>query len=98
MRRRGRPGASGCSASEGLPTWGCDKLTVISQTAGSAVGRSTWLSEDVIRASGGGIPRVQSAESTHAAPRGTIVIGQLHGMPNIDELQQYLTDFVRYAE
>jgi molecular chaperone HtpG len=76
----------------------CDKLTVISQTAGNAVGRSTWLSEEVIRASAGGIPQVQSGESTEAAPRGTIVIGQLRAMPNINELQQYLTDFVRYAD
>lgn len=76
----------------------CDKLTVISQTSMDEVGRLTWLSEEIIRSSTGGIPQVQSSESSEAAPRGTIVIGQLRAKPDIDELQQYLTDFVRYAE
>ncbi len=76
----------------------CDNLTVISQTAGEAAGHSTWLSEEMIRGSEGGIPLVQSAESAEAAPRGTIIIGKLKERPNIDELQTYLTDFVRYAE
>lgn len=75
----------------------CDKLTVISQTE-SDNGHATWLSEELIKASSGGIPQVQSSESNDAAPRGTLVIGQLRAAPNIDELQQYLTDFVRYAE
>jgi len=75
----------------------CDKLTVISQTE-SGNGYATWLSEEMIRASGGGIPQVQGAESSEAAPRGTLVIGQLRETPNIEELMRYLTDFVRYAE
>lgn len=75
----------------------CDKLTVISQTE-SHKGYATWLSEELIKASGGGIPQVQSSESTEAAPRGTLVIGKLRAMPNTYELQQYLIDFVRYAE
>ncbi len=75
----------------------CDKLTVISQTE-TDTGYATWLSEELIKASGGGIPQVQSSESDEAAPRGTLVIGQLRATPNTDELLQYLTDFVRYAE
>jgi molecular chaperone HtpG len=76
----------------------CDKLTVISQTDGEPVGRSTWLTEEAIRATVAGLPQVQSSESAEAAPRGTVVIGQLKEPANIEELQKYLTDFVRYAE
>jgi molecular chaperone HtpG len=76
----------------------CDKLTVISQISGESSGRSTWLSEELIRASAGGIPQVQSEESNAAAPRGTVVIGQLREPANVEELQNYLTDFVRYAQ
>src|SRR5205823_4456048 len=76
----------------------CDKLTVISQADADRVGHATWLSQEIIQATRGGIPQVQSSESTEAAPRGTLVIGHLRATPNIDELLQYLTDFVRYAE
>src|SRR5438067_672794 len=43
----------------------CDKLRVISQTE-TDKGHATWLSEELIKASRGGIPQVQSSESTEA--------------------------------
>jgi hypothetical protein len=76
----------------------CDKLTVISQTGRETVGHSTWLTEEAILATVKGLPQVQSAESSDASPRGTVVLGHLKQSANIDELEKYLTDFVRYAE
>lgn len=76
----------------------CDKLTVISQTEGSGVGTLSWLSEEVIKAAGASIPQVQTEESTDAGPRGTLVIGRLRSPPNVNELEQYLRDFVRFAD
>ena len=76
----------------------CDKLTVISQTESSATGTSSWLSEEVIKAAGATIPQVQTEESSDAGPRGTLVIGHLRNPPNVNELEQYLRDFVRFAE
>jgi molecular chaperone HtpG len=76
----------------------CDKLTVISQTEGSPIGTSSWLSEEVIKAAGATIPQVQTEESSDAGPRGTLVIGRLRNRPNLNELEQYLRDFVRFAE
>lgn len=75
----------------------CDKLTVTSQT-GTPSGVSTSLSEEDIKAAAGSIPQVKSIPSTSAAPRGTIVIGHLRQPPDVDELDRYLRDFVRYAE
>ena len=46
-------------------------------TADEPAGRSTWLTEEAIRATAKGLPQVQSAESMEAAPRGTLIIGHL---------------------
>jgi molecular chaperone HtpG len=76
----------------------CDKLTVISQTEDISSGTSTSLCEEDIKAAVGSIPQVKSIPSNCAAPRGTTVIGHLRQAPDVDELDRYLRDFVKYAE
>lgn len=75
----------------------CDTLTVISQTQGEQRGTLTRLSEDTIKQAGSAIPQVENEPSDRAVPRGTLVIGHLRSQPNIDELERYIRDFVRFA-
>lgn len=93
--------AAGCVGMFGIGGFAnfgvCDVLEVISQTGDAAHGTLTRLSEADIRAAGAAIPSVAVESSDAAAPRGTIVIGDLREAANIDELRRYLTDFVRFV-
>ncbi len=75
----------------------CDTLEVISQTGDADHGTLTRLSETDIQKAGTSIPSVTVENSDAAAPRGTIVIGDMRNAPNIDELRRYLVDFVRFV-
>jgi molecular chaperone HtpG len=75
----------------------CDTLTVISQTESDTAGTLTALSEDDIRQAGAAVPLVRAEVSDRAAPRGTLVIGHLRQPSNVDELERYIRDFVRFA-
>lgn len=75
----------------------CDTLEVISQVADSTTGTQTCLSAKEIQKAGASIPSVTVTESDAAAPRGTIVAGQLSKLPNAQELKIYLKDFVRFV-
>ena len=75
----------------------CDVLKVTSQTADTPGGTLTRLSEADIKAAGAAIPLVTVEPSDAAGPRGTIVVGQMRQVPNVDELKTYLKDFVRFV-
>lgn len=94
--------AAGCVGMFGIGGFAnfgvCSALSVISQTMGQDHGYTTSLSRDSIEASVGSIPTVQLAESTDAAPRGTVVRGELIEPADVEGLKAYLVDFVQYAE
>lgn len=75
----------------------CDSLQVTSQDAESSTGTHTRLSADDIREAGAAIPSVTVDDSDAAAPRGTIVMGELSAVPDSDELKTYLRSFVRFV-
>ena len=75
----------------------CDTLSVTSQDTDSATGTLTRLSSDDIRHAGATIPSVAVSDSNAAAPRGTVVSGELKRAPNVDELKTYLRTFVRFV-
>lgn len=75
----------------------CEALEVTSQAENSSHGTLTRLSEEDIREAGSAIPSVTMESSDAAAPRGTIVVGHLRATANIDDLRNYLRDFVRFV-
>jgi hypothetical protein len=75
----------------------CDDLTVISQAQNDSDGHWTRLSRTDIKAARGAIPKVQYGPSSEAAPRGTIVRGQLKEPADARSLEAYIQDFVQYA-
>ncbi len=75
----------------------CHTLEVISQTDGSAQGTLTRLSQEDIEAAPGTLPSVTVEASNLSGPRGTLVVGHLRNAPNIEELRNYLMDFVRFV-
>lgn len=75
----------------------CETLEVVSQIDGAEHGTLTRLSQEDIEAHKGAIPDVASLRSELAAPRGTIVIGHLEEVADVDLLKGYLLDFVRYV-
>ncbi len=75
----------------------CDALQVTSQDAGSPIGTSTRLSAAEIQKAGAAIPSVAVSDSDDAAPRGTIVLGELTATPDVAELKTYLKSFVRFV-
>jgi molecular chaperone HtpG len=93
--------AAGCVGMFGIGGFAnfgvCDTLEVISQAGDAAHGTLTRLSEKDIRAAGAAIPSVTVENSNAARPRGTIVVGYLRKMPNLDELRRYLQDFVKFV-
>ena len=94
--------AAGCVGMFGIGGFAnfgvCDDLTVISQTEDSDLGFKTKLGQAAIDATPKGtIPIVQIEPCGEAAPRGTIVRGQLKTPPNAEDLRAYITDFVKYA-
>ena len=93
--------AAGCVGMFGIGGFAnfgvCDALQVISQDADSEVGTTTELSAEDIRAAGVSIPSVTVADSTDAAPRGTIVVGRLFTATDAGQLKTYLKGFVQYV-
>lgn len=93
--------AAGCVGMFGIGGFAnfgvCDVLEVVSQVQGADEGTLTRLSQADIEASGAAIPSVALERSDAAAPRGTVVTGHMRAAPNIDELRQYLRDFVRFV-
>jgi molecular chaperone HtpG len=93
-----RAGCVGMFGIGGFANFGvCTKLEVVSQAESDSVGTYTALSLDDIDKAQANIPDVKEAESTDAAPRGTIVVGWLKQPPVIDELKRYLEDFVSHV-
>lgn len=76
----------------------CDELVVVSQVEHVSPGYLTRLTSEDIEAAAGPVPVVHVEESTEAGPRGTIVRGALKKAANVQELEKYVRDFVRYAE
>ncbi|RLA27903.1 MAG: hypothetical protein DRR11_17510 [Gammaproteobacteria bacterium] len=100
-KRTGEALKAGCVGMFGIGGFAnfgvCDRLEVISQIDGAKNGTYTSLSQDEIRAAGIAIPSVTVSQSDDATPRGTIVVGHLREEPNIEELRNYLRDFVRFV-
>ena len=71
----------------------CKTLEVVSQIENAEHGTRTWLSESDIDAAGSGIPSVNSESSENAAPRGTVVTGDLRETVNIEELRRLFRKF-----
>jgi molecular chaperone HtpG len=95
--------AAGCVGMFGIGGFAnlgvCNSLRVISQPADGDSGHWTELSrEDIEAAAGGAIPRVRHGPSSDAAPRGTIVRGQLNEQPDREALRAYVQEFVRFAD
>lgn len=76
----------------------CDELTVVSQVEHAGSGYLTRLTSKDIEEAVGPIPLVHIEENNEAGPRGTIVRGLLIKPANIQELDAYVRDFLRYAE
>lgn len=93
-----RAGCVGMFGIGGFANFGvCTKLEVISQAASDSIGTHTALSSTDLETAEAKIPDVKQNTSSEAAPRGTVIIGQLKQPPNIEELKQYLSDFVRHV-
>lgn len=75
----------------------CDVLQVTSQDVDSGTGTRTGLSAADIREAGASIPSVSVQDSDVAAPRGTVVCGELSRTPDSNELNTYLKGFVRFV-
>ena len=75
----------------------CNSLSVISQVQDSEHGTFTQLSEADIRKAGTALPTVTLSKSDEAAPRGTVVIGNLRERVDKGALRSYLSDFVKYV-
>ena len=93
--------AAGCVGMFGIGGFAnfgvCDQLAVTSQNADSITGTATALSAEDIRRSGTGIPSVVVEDSDDAAPRGTLVVGELKEPANVEDLKAYVKDFVRFV-
>lgn len=93
--------AAGCVGTFGIGGFAnfgvCDVLEVVSQPSDAPHGTLTRLSEAEIRGAGAAIPSVTVETSDAAAPRGTLVSGQLRETANVDQIRQYLRDFVRFV-
>lgn len=100
-KRTPEAAAAGCVGTFGIGGFAnfgvCDKLEVISKTEDAMHGTLTCLSEADIRSAGASIPSVTVAPSDASAPRGTVVAGYLRSEANVDDLKQYLRDFVRFV-
>ena len=94
--------AAGCVGMFGIGGFAnfgvCNDLAVISQVQESDCGFKTQLGQAAIDTTPKGqIPIVQIEPCNEAAPRGTIVRGQLKEPPNAEHLRAYITEFVKYA-
>ena len=93
--------AAGCVGTFGIGGFAnfgiCETLEVISQTTSADQGTLTRLSQEDIRSAGSTIPQVTMEPSLIAAPGGTVVIGRLREAADLEQLQSYLVDFVRFV-
>jgi molecular chaperone HtpG len=100
-KRTGEAFKAGCVGIFGIGGFAnfgvCDMLEVISQIETAAYGTHTSLSRDEIRDAGVAIPSVTVRPSDDAEPRGTIVVGHLSALPDVEQLKSYLKDFVRFV-
>ncbi len=100
-KRTPEAAAAGCVGTFGIGGFAnfgvCEKLEVISKTGDAPHGTLTRLSEADIQTAGASIPSVVVEQSDASAPRGTVVAGYLRSNANVDELRQYLRDFVRFV-
>ena len=93
--------AAGCVGTFGIGGFAnfgvCESLEVISQSRDGDPGILTRLSQEEIRSAGSTIPQVTMEPSCLAAPGGTVVIGRLRETADLQALQEYLVDFVRFV-
>jgi hypothetical protein len=75
----------------------CDTLEVTSQVAQAEHGTRTRLSKEGIETAGTGLPSISFDPSDDAAPRGTLVTGRLRQPGDVNQIREYLRDFVRYV-
>ena len=94
--------AAGCVGTFGIGGFAnfgvCSALSVTSQGDGEPLGHETQLSRADIESAGGAIPQVTASVSDEAGPRGTLVKGTMGEPADVDQLGNYLRDFVKYAE
>lgn len=100
-KRTPEAAAAGCVGTFGIGGFAnfgiCSKLEVISKIQEASHGTITYLSQDDIKSAGARVPKVHAEPSDDSAPRGTIVVGHLRNDPNIEEMRNYLRDFVRFV-
>ncbi|MXZ01838.1 hypothetical protein F4Y93_14790 [Candidatus Poribacteria bacterium] len=93
--------AAGCVGEFGIGGFAnfgvCETLEVISQASGSDTGTLTRLSETDIKEARTSYPKITLEKSALAAPRGTMLVGHLRESANLDQLRNYLRDFVQYV-
>jgi molecular chaperone HtpG len=75
----------------------CDMLEVTSQVALAEHGTRTRLSRQDIESAGTALPSISVDESDAAAPRGTLVSARLRQPGDVNQIREYLRDFVRYV-
>ncbi|MEO1594425.1 MAG: ATP-binding protein [Pseudomonadota bacterium] len=76
----------------------CDVLEVVSKRLDESNGTSTRLTRKDIDQAEASIPDVIVSESPLADPQGTVVIGTLIDVPDLNQLKTYLRDFVQYVD
>ena len=94
--------AAGCVGMFGIGGFAnfgvCSALSVVSNSGGTDLGYETVLSRTDIENARGAIPEVTLDRSDAANPRGTVVKGSLSAIADVDQLETYLQDFVKYAD
>lgn len=75
----------------------CDSLEVTSQVAQAEHGTRTRLSKQDIESAGTSLPSISVDRSDDAAPRGTLVTAALRQPVDLNQIKDYLRDFVRYV-
>ena len=94
--------AAGCVGMFGIGGFAnlgvCSALSVTSRGDGEPSGYETRLSRADIESAGGAIPDVTVDTSDAAGLRGTLVKGSMTEPTDVDQLGDYLQDFVKYAE
>ena len=75
----------------------CKKLEVISQVESNQIGTRTVLTTSEIENSGTELPSLVYEPDDLAGPRGTVVIGHLNESPDINSLQNYVTEIVQFV-
>ena len=94
--------AAGCVGMFGIGGFAnfgvCSALSVTSRSEGEPSGHETRLSRADIESAGGAIPEVTVSDSDAAGPRGTLVKGTMSEPTDVDQLGDYLRDFVKFAE